>query len=370
MSALFSPLTLRSLEIPNRAWMSPMCMYSAASSGPEIGVPTDFHLTHLADRAVGGAGLVMAEATAVSPAGRISPWDLGLWNDRQQEAFTRIASAIRSHGAVPAIQLAHAGRKTSLDRPWLSDRYVPEAEGGWLPIGPSPAAFDGVPVPHELTTDEIERLVGDFAESARRALAAGFQVAEVHGAHGFLINSFLSPAANHRTDAYGGAFENRLRFPLEVVDAVRAVWPEHLPVFFRTSATDWLSENPSDEREGWTGEDTIRLAKELQAHGIDLLDVSTGGMVPDAKIPAGPNYQVPFAAQARNATGIPTGAVGLITDPQQAEDIIASGQADAVLLGRELLRDPYWPQHAALTLGAEPRWPHQYGYAVRRRAQV
>jgi 2,4-dienoyl-CoA reductase-like NADH-dependent reductase (Old Yellow Enzyme family) len=369
VSALFTPLTLRSLEIPNRAWMSPMCMYSAASTGPETGVPTDFHLTHLAARAAGGAGLVMAEATAVSPEGRISPWDLGLWNDRQQEAFTSIASVIRSHGAVAAIQLAHAGRKTSLDRPWLGDRYVPESEGGWLPIGPSPVAFGDVPVPHELTTDEIQRLVGDFAESARRALAAGFQVAEVHGAHGFLINSFLSPAANHRTDAYGGTFENRLRFPLEVVDAVRAVWPEDLPVFFRTSATDWLSENPADEREGWTGEDTVRLAKELQAHGVDLLDVSTGGMVHDAKITAGPNYQVPFAAQARNAAGIATGAIGLITEPQQAEEIVATGQADAVLLGRELLRNPYWPRHAALALGVEPGWPDQYGYAVRRRAK-
>lgn len=368
MSVLFAPFTLRSLEIPNRAWMSPMCMYSAASAGPEIGAPTDFHLTHLASRAAGGAGLVMAEATAVSPAGRISPWDLGLWNDRQQEAFTRLTSAIRSHGAVPAVQLAHAGRKASVDKPWLSDRYVPEAQGGWDPVAPSPAAYDGLPVPHELTTDEIQRLVGDFAESARRAFAAGFQVAEVHGAHGYLINSFLSPAANHRTDAYGGTFENRLRFPLEVVEAVRAVWPEHLPVFFRTSATDWLSENRSDGREGWTGEDTVRLAKELQTRGVDLLDVSTGGMARDAKIPAGPDYQVPFAAQARNATGIPTGAVGLITEPQQAEEIVAAGRADAVFLGRELLRNPYWPRHAALTLGAEPRWPDQYSYVLRRRA--
>lgn len=347
-----------------------MCMYSAASEGPEIGAPTDFHLTHLAARAAGGAGLVMAEATAVSPEGRISPWDLGLWNDRQQEAFTRISTAIRSQGGVPAIQLAHAGRKASLDKPWLGDRNVLEAQGGWHPVGPSPVAYEGLVVPHELTTEEIHRLVGDFAESARRALAAGFQVAEVHGAHGYLINSFLSPAANHRTDAYGGTFENRLRFPLEVVDAVRAVWPEDLPVFFRTSATDWLSENTSDGRAGWTGEDTVRLAKELQAHGVDLLDVSTGGMVRDARIPAGPGYQVPFAAQVRNATGMATGAVGLITRPQQAEEIVATGQADAVLLGRELLRDPYWSRHAALTLGAEPRWPDQYGYVLRERARA
>lgn len=368
MSALFTPLKLRSLQIPNRVWMSPMCMYSAASEGPETGAPTDFHLAHLASRAAGGAGLVMAEATGVRPDGRISPWDLGLWNDRQQEAFARITAAIRSHGAVPAIQLAHAGRKASVDKPWLSDRYVSEAEGGWQTVAPSPVAYDGLPVPHELTVDEIQQLVRDFADSARRALAAGFQVAEVHGAHGYLINSFLSPAANHRTDAYGGSFENRIRFALEVVDAVRAVWPDELPVFFRTSATDWLTENPEDDREGWTGDDTARLAKELQAHGVDLLDVSTGGMVRDAKIAAGPNYQVPFAAQARSESGIPTAAVGIITEPQQAEEIIASGQADAVFLGRELLRNPYWPQHAAFALGAEPNWPDQYAYVVRRRA--
>ncbi|MFE2941461.1 NADH:flavin oxidoreductase/NADH oxidase [Streptomyces sp. NPDC059255] len=366
MSVLFTPITLRSLEIPNRVWMSPMCMYSAACDGPQTGAPTDFHLAHLASRAAGGAGLVMAEATGVRPDGRISPWDLGLWNDRQQEAFARITQAVKAHGAVPAIQLAHAGRKASVDKPWLSDRYVPEAEGGWRPVAPSAIAYDGLAVPHELTVDEIQRLVRDFADSARRALAAGFQVAEVHGAHGYLINSFLSPASNRRTDAYGGSFENRIRFALEVVDAVRTVWPEDLPVFFRTSATDWLTENPQDEREGWTGDDTVRLAKELQAHGVDLLDVSTGGMVRDAKIPSGPNYQVPFATQARQATGIPTAAVGIITEPRQAEEIVADGQADAVLLGRELLRNPYWPQHAALELDAEPRWPEQYAYVVRR----
>ncbi|WP_109005361.1 NADH:flavin oxidoreductase/NADH oxidase [Streptomyces rishiriensis] len=367
MTSLFTPLTLRSLEIPNRVWMSPMCMYSAAPQGPDTGAPTDFHLTHLASRAVGGAGLVMAEATGVRPDGRISPWDLGLWNDRQQEAFTRVTEAIKAHGSVPAVQLAHAGRKASVDKPWLSDRYVSEDENGWQAVAPSPVAYQGLPVPHELTVDEIQQLVHDFADSARRALAAGFQVAEVHGAHGYLINSFLSPASNQRTDAYGGGFANRIRFALEVVDAVRAVWPESLPVFFRTSATDWLTEDAEDEREGWTGEDTVRLAKELQAHGVDLLDVSTGGMVRDAKIVAGPDYQVPFADQARNQAGIPTAAVGIITEPQQAEDIITNGQADAVLLGRELLRNPYWPQHAALALGAEPTWPDQYAYVVKSR---
>ncbi|MFF3373534.1 NADH:flavin oxidoreductase/NADH oxidase [Streptomyces sp. NPDC002680] len=369
MSALFTPLTLRSLEIPNRVWMSPMCMYSAASDGPDTGAPTDFHLTHLASRAAGGAGLVMAEATGVRPDGRISPWDLGLWNDRQQEAFARVTAAVKAHGSVPAVQLAHAGRKASVDKPWLSDRYLPEVEGGYRAVAPSAVAFDGLPVPHELTVDEIQQLVRDFAASAERALAAGFQVAEVHGAHGYLINSFLSPASNHRTDAYGGSFDNRIRFALEVVDAVRAVWPDELPVFFRTSATDWLTENAEDDREGWTGDDTVRLAKELQAHGVDLLDVSSGGMVPDARILTGPGYQVPFAAQARTATGLATGAVGMITDPRHAEEIVAGGQADAVLLARELLRDPYWPQHAALELGAETRWPDQYAYVVRRRTK-
>ncbi|MFH9296513.1 NADH:flavin oxidoreductase/NADH oxidase [Streptomyces sp. NPDC017520] len=367
MSALFTPLTLRSLEIPNRVWMSPMCMYSAAADGPEAGVPTDFHLAHLAGRAAGGAGLVMTEATGVRPDGRISPWDLGLWNDRQQEAFARIAAAITSHGSVPAIQLAHAGRKASTDRPWLADRYVPEEEGGWTAVGPSAVAFEGLPVPHELTEDEIRQLVRDFAAAAERALAAGFRVVDIHGAHGYLINSFLSPATNRRTDAYGGSWENRLRFPLQVVDAVRAVWPDDLPVLFRTSATDWLTENPEDPREGWTGDDTARLAQELAAHGVDLLDVSTGGIVHDAAISAHPGYQVPFADQVRRTTGVPTSAVGLILDADQAEEIVATGRADAVMIGREMLRDPHWAHHAAEALAAGPRWPEQYGYALARR---
>jgi 2,4-dienoyl-CoA reductase-like NADH-dependent reductase (Old Yellow Enzyme family) len=339
-------------------------MYSAAPEGPGAGAPTDFHLTHLASRAAGGAGLVMAEATGIRPDGRITPWDLGLWNDRQQEAFARVSAAIRAHGAVAAIQLGHAGRKASTDRPWLTKRYVPEAQGGWRAVAPSPVAFDGLPVPHELTVAEIRQLTGDFAAAARRALDAGFQVVEVHGAHGYLIHSFLSPVANHRTDAYGGGFENRIRFALDVVDAVRAVWPAHLPVLFRTSATDWLAEDPEDTREGWTVQDTVRLAKELHAHGVDLLDVSSGGMVRDARIPFGPHYQVPFAAEARQDAGLPTAAVGRITDPREAEDVVAGGRADAVLLGRQLLRDPYWPRHAALALGADPGWPVPYGYVL------
>ncbi|WP_440899253.1 NADH:flavin oxidoreductase/NADH oxidase [Actinosynnema sp.] len=364
MSTLFSTLTLRSLDIPNRVWMSPMCTYSAAPSGPEAGVPTDFHLTHLASRAAGGAGLVMVEATGVRADGRISPWDLGLWNDAQQEAFARITAAISAYGSVPAIQLAHAGRKASTNKPWLGGGSVADTEHGWQPVGPSPVPFHGLPVPHELTTDEIAALVEDFAASARRALAAGFQVVEVHGAHGYLINSFLSPISNQRADEYGGTTENRMRFALEVVDAVRAVWPEHLPVLFRTSATDWTAEQGGA---GWAEDDTVLLAKELQRRGVDLLDVSTGGMAHDAVIPVEPHYQVRFAAKVREATGLPTGAVGLITEPARAEEVVATGQADAVLLGRELLRDPYWAHHAAQELGVDSNWPEQYGYAVRPR---
>ncbi|CAL9611774.1 NADPH dehydrogenase [Nocardiopsis dassonvillei] len=364
MSALFTPLALRSLTVPNRVWMAPMCTYSAAAQGPEAGVPTDFHLTHLASRAAGGAGLVMAEATAVRAEGRISPQDLGLWNSAQQAAFARVAAAIESYGAVPAIQLAHAGRKASNRRPWDGPGAVPEEEGGWATVSTGDTAFPGLPAPRALTVDRIEQLVGDFAAAAERALAAGFRVVEVHGAHGYLLNTFLSPAGNDRTDSYGGSFENRLRFPLAVVEAVRAVWPEDLPVLFRTSATDWLTENPDDPREGWTGEDTVRLAKELQARGVDLLDVSTGGVAAKARIPVAPGYQVPFAERVRAETGMPTGAVGLITEPVQAEEIVASGRADTVLLGRQLLREPYWAHRAAAELGAEPRWPVQYGYAV------
>nr|WP_230884427.1 NADH:flavin oxidoreductase/NADH oxidase [Planomonospora sp. ID82291] len=345
--------------------MAPMCQYSAAADGPETGVPNDWHLSHLAARAAGGTGLILTEATAVSPEGRISPADLGLWNERQEEAFARITRFLTEYGTVPGIQLAHAGRKASTDLTWRGGRPVGEADGGWRPVGPSPLPFaPGHPVPHELTADEIQRVVGDFARAAERALRAGFQVAEVHGAHGYLIGEFLSPHSNHRTDGYGGSFDGRIRLALEVVDAVRAVWPEDLPVFFRVSATDWLTENPEDEREGWTVDDTVRLAKELLTRGVDLLDVSSGGNAPGARIPTGPGYQVPFAARVRAETDLPVAAVGEITEPRQAEEIVASGQADAVLLGRELLRTPYWPNLAARELGAEPRWPDQYHRAV------
>ncbi|WP_405809047.1 NADH:flavin oxidoreductase/NADH oxidase [Streptomyces sp. NBC_01520] len=368
MSALFEPYVLRSLTVPNRIWMAPMCQYSAEVSGQDAGTANDWHFTHYAARAAGGTGLILVEATAVSPEGRISPADLGIWNDRQVEAFRRITAFLAGQGTVPGIQLAHAGRKGSTDRPWRGggpvDAGTPGGEG-WQPVAPSPVAYDeGHPVPDELTTEEIQQVVAQFADAARRALAAGFRVAEIHGAHGYLIGEFLSPHTNHRTDEYGGSFENRTRFALEVVDAVRAVWPEELPLFFRVSATDWLTENADDGREGWTADDTVRLAYELRAHGVDLLDVSTGGLAPRARIPVGPGYQVPFAERVRTETGLPVAAVGLITDPVQAEKIVADGSADAVLLGRELLRDPYFARGASRALGGDVTVPEQYGWAV------
>jgi 2,4-dienoyl-CoA reductase-like NADH-dependent reductase (Old Yellow Enzyme family) len=364
VSSLFEPITLRGLTVPNRIWMAPMCMYSAPTEGPLTGVATDFHLTHLAARAAGGTGLVLTEATAVSPAGRISPADLGLWNDAQQEGLARVVRAVRGHGAVAAIQLAHAGRKASTRPLQDGGGVLPAADGGWQTVAPSTQAFGDHPEPDALTVEQIRGIVADFAAAAERALAAGFQAVEVHGAHGYLVHSFLSPASNHRTDEYGGPFENRARFALEVVAAVRAVWPAELPVFFRTSATDWLTEDAADRRDGWTGEDTVRLAEELRAAGVDLLDVSTGGLVADARIPVAPGFQVPFATAVREATGLPVGAVGLITEPKQAEQILDEGRADVVLLGRELLRTPYWAHYAARELGAETRWPVQYLRAV------
>ncbi len=318
MSSLFAPpLKLRDLTIPNRVWMSPMCMYSAAADGPETGVPpTDFHLTHLASRAAGGAGLVMVEATGVRPDGRISQWDLGLWNDEQEESFGRIAAAIRSYGSVPAIQLAHAGRKASVDKPWISDGYLDERDGGWTAVGPpSQEAFQGLSLPTELSVAEIKQLVTDFAESAKRALKAGFEVVEVHGAHGYLIHSFLSPASNKRTDAYGGSFENRMRFALEVVDAVRTVWPQDLPVFFRTSATDWLSEN-DDDPPRWLDRRRHRPSgqRTTGARGSTSLTFPPEASFGMPRFLPAPIIKFPLRGQARDQAGIATGAVGLITD--------------------------------------------------------
>ncbi|MEV5508553.1 NADH:flavin oxidoreductase/NADH oxidase [Streptomyces orinoci] len=365
MSALYEPFRLRSLTIPNRVWMSPMCQYSAEASGADVGVPGDWHFSHYGARAAGGTGLILVEATAVSPEGRISPWDLGIWNDRQSAAFRRITSFLKEQGTVPGVQLAHAGRKASTAAPWNGGAPLGPEAHGWQPIAPSPLPFaDGHPIPDELTVEGIQRVIQDFAAAARRARDAGFEVVELHGAHGYLIGEFLSPHSNHRTDAYGGSYENRTRFALEVVDAVRAVWPEELPVFFRISATDWLTENPDDEREGWTVEDTVRFAADLKAHGVDLLDVSTGGNAPKARIPTGPGYQVPFAERVRAETGLPVGAVGEITEARQAEKIIENRQADAVLIGRELLRNPYFARHAARELGGEIADPVQYHWAT------
>ncbi|MFI5759160.1 NADH:flavin oxidoreductase/NADH oxidase [Streptomyces sp. NPDC051569] len=355
MSALFEPYTLRSLTIPNRVWMAPMCQYSADETGPGAGVPNDWHFAHLAARATGGTGLILTEATAVSPEGRISPADLGIWNDTQVAAFRRITRFLASQGTVAGIQLAHAGRKASTKAPWQGGGPAGPEANGWEPLGPSPVPYaEGNLLPAELTVDQIQEIVGQFAAAARRAREAGFEVVEVHGAHGYLIGQFLSPHSNRRTDSYGGSFENRARFALDVVDAVRAQWPEDLPVFFRVSATDWLDEG------GWSVDDTVRLADELLAHGVDLLDVSSGGNAAGVRIPVGPGYQVPFAARVRAETRLPVAAVGLITDPEQAEKIVANGEADAVLLGRELLRDPSWARRAAAGLGGTTHTPPQY----------
>ncbi|MDQ1021532.1 NADH:flavin oxidoreductase/NADH oxidase [Streptomyces afghaniensis] len=359
MTALFEPYTLRDVTIPNRVWMPPMCQYSAAPQGPETGVPNDWHFAHYAARATGGTGLIIVEATAVSPEGRISPYDLGIWNDTQVEAFRRITRFLAAQGTIPAIQIAHAGRKASTDRPWKGGAPVGPDAHGWDSVAPSPLAFDDRhPLPAELTVDQIKEVVEQFAVAARRALAAGFEIAEIHGAHGYLINEFLSPHSNHRTDAYGGSYENRTRFALEVVDAVREVWPQDKPLFFRISATEWLDEG------GWTADDTVRFAADLRAHGVDLLDVSSGGNASGVRIPTGPGYQVPFAARVKQETALPVAAVGLITEVEQAEKILANGEADAVLLGRELLRNPSWARLAARELGAEVRVPDQYHRSV------
>ena len=346
---LFTSLKLRGVEFRNRVFVSPMCQYSA-----ENGHATDWHLVHLGSRAVGGAGLVIAEATAVTPEGRISPVDLGIWSDAHGEALSRIARFVKAQGAAAGIQLAHAGRKASTAPPWDGGGYIPADRGGWAPVGPSPIAFGpDSPAPHELTPAEINQLVERFGDAARRAHRAGFDVVELHAAHGYLLHEFLSPLSNARTDQFGGSFDNRIRFPLAVVSRVRAVWPSPLPMFVRISATDWVEG-------GWSLADSVELARRLKALGVDLIDCSSAGAVPDAKVPVGPGYQAPLAAAVRKEAGIPTGAVGMVTSPEQAEQILATGQADAVLLARELLRNPYWPLVAARRLGASLDWPKQY----------
>lgn len=354
MSILFSPLVIRELEIRNRIFLSPMCQYSSPG-----GLATDWHLVHLGSRAVGGAGLVMVEATAVSPEGRISPDDLGIWSDNHAERLAPITDFIRAQGAVAGIQLAHAGRKAGTDLPWRGGKPLLPDEGGWQGMAPSALRFapDFIQ-PHALHDKEIDTIVDQFVSAAHRALTAGFQVIEIHMAHGYLLHSFLSPLSNQRTDDYGGDFNNRIRLPLRVAKAVRDEWPSQLPVFVRISATDWVEG-------GWDLEQSIELSHRLRDIGIDLIDASSGGLTPDAVIPAGPGYQVSFAETIRNRAQILTSSVGLITEPMQAETILRTGQADAVALGREMLRDPYWPLHAARVLSADIQWPVQYERAKR-----
>ena len=349
MSQLFTPIQLRSLNIKNRVFVSPMCQYSAVE-----GVAQDWHLVHLGGFAKGGAGLVMAEATAVSPEGRISPDDLGIWSDKHAEALKPVVKFLHSQSAVSAIQLAHAGRKAGTASPWKGGKPVPVENGGWIPVGPTAVAYKaGYHTPKEMTEADLQKVENDFVQATHRARAAGFQVVEVHMAHGYLFHEFLSPLSNHRKDAYGGSLENRMRFPLRVFEKVRALWPQDLPVFVRISATDWVEG-------GWDIRQSVQFSAELKKRGADLIDVSTGGLSPDQKIEAKPLFQVPFADEIRKQVQIPTGAVGLITEADEAEGILKSGKADAIFIAREFLRDPHWPLRAAQQLKAKIQWPVQY----------
>jgi 2,4-dienoyl-CoA reductase-like NADH-dependent reductase (Old Yellow Enzyme family) len=355
MSHLFDPLPIRSLTLANRIVVSPMCQYSSVD-----GFANDWHFVHLGTRAVGGASLVMTEASAVTAEGRISPHDLGIYDDRHVDGLARCVRFIHDQRALAGSQLAHAGRKGSTARPWQGGGAVPREHGGWQPVGPTAEPFAAhYPIPRPLQTAEIPGIVDAFRDAARRALAAGFDVVEVHAAHGYLIHEFLSPLVNTRTDAYGGSFDSRVRLCLEVVDAIRDVWPERLPLFVRISATDWKDG-------GWDLDQAVELARRLRAHGVDLVDCSSGGAVYDQQITIGPGYQVPFAERIKRDAGVATGAVGLITRAEQADAIISHGQADVVLLARELLRDPYWPLHAAEHLGYKVPWPPQYLRAAHR----
>jgi 2,4-dienoyl-CoA reductase-like NADH-dependent reductase (Old Yellow Enzyme family) len=355
MPHLFDPLTLRGLTLAHRALVSPMCQYSSTG-----GFATDWHLVHLGSRAVGGAALVFTEATAVTAEGRISPEDLGIWHDDHVEPLRRIVQFIHGQRSAAGMQIAHAGRKGSTAAPWNGGLAVAAEAGGWQPVGPTAEPFtSGYPVPRALVTDEIPAIVESFKCAAGRALAADFDVVEVHAAHGYLIHQFLSPLINTRTDRYGGSFPNRVRLCLEIVDAVRAVWPERLPVFVRISATDWA---PG----GWDLDQSVELSRLLRERGVDLVDCSSGGAVPYAQIALGPGYQVPFADRIRRDANVATGAVGLITTAAQAEAIVVNGRADCVLMARELLRHPYWPEHAAPELGRQIPWPRQYLRAAPR----
>jgi 2,4-dienoyl-CoA reductase-like NADH-dependent reductase (Old Yellow Enzyme family) len=356
---LLTPLTLRGVNLRNRIVMSPMCQYSAKD-----GFADDWHLVHLGSRAVGGAGLIFVEATAVLPEGRISPGDLGIWSDEHIAPLARIAKFLRSQGATPGIQLAHAGRKGSSNLPWLGGGPLrTKEEGGWDIVGPSAIPFDeGSPVPMELDLRGIDAVVNAFEAAARRALAAGFEVIEIHAAHGYLLHEFLSPLSNFRKDEYGGSFENRSRLVLRVAERLRAIMPQELPLFTRISATDWAEG-------GWDIDESVLLARALKERGVDVIDVSSGGLVPKARIPVGKGYQVPFARRIRNEADIRTGAVGLITEVKEANEIITSGDANLVFIAREFLREPYWALQAQQELNEDPTWPIQYGYAVKRRAK-
>jgi 2,4-dienoyl-CoA reductase-like NADH-dependent reductase (Old Yellow Enzyme family) len=355
MSNLFSPLTVKSLELRNRIVTSPMCQYSATD-----GFANDWHLVHLGSFAVGGSAIVFTEATAVSPEGRISPGDLGIWKDEHIEFLKRITTFVKSQGAISGMQLAHAGRKASTQAPWSGNGPIQPSEGGWQPLAPSAISFkDGDLVPAELTTEQIAIIVGQFQQAAKRALEAGFEIIEIHGAHGYLINEFLSPLSNHRTDQYGGSFENRTRFLLEIIESVKKVWPEHLPIFLRISATDWAEG-------GWNEKDSVQLANILKTKGIDLMDCSSAGNAAKVQIPVGPLYQLPFAEKIKKESGMLTGTVGMITTAEEAEGIISKGQADLVFLAREFLRDPHFPLRAAHELKAEIKWPKQYERAKKK----
>jgi len=360
MAQLFDSLVIRDIRFANRVFVSPMCQYSSSD-----GYANDWHLVHLGSRAVGGAGLVLTEATAVLPEGRISPQDLGIWSDDHIEPLARIVRFIHEQGSVAGTQLAHAGRKASTYRPWDGQGVIPETEGGWRKVvAPSALAFaDHYPSPKALSSEGIHEIVVAFANAARRACEAGFRVIEIHAAHGYLIHEFLSPRSNQRTDAYGGSFENRTRILREIVAAIRQSYPERASLFVRISATDWVEG-------GWDIQQSIELARQVKELGVDLIDCSSGGNVPNAKVPVGPGYQTPFAEQIRRETGIMTAAVGMITSPVQAQHILASGQADAVIVGREFLRDPYWALRAAHELGQATSWPVQYLRAAPEGAQA
>lgn len=347
MSLLFEPLTLRGLTAANRIWLAPMCQYSVTARD---GVPTDWHLVHLGSHAIGGFGLVLTEATAVVPEGRISPEDTGLWNDEQVHGWRRVVDFVHEQGTPIGVQLAHAGRKASTFGLFpTGEGTVPEDADGWQAVAPSATAYPGNDTPRALSTEEVRALPEAFAAAARRADAAGFDTVEIHGAHGYLVHQFLSPLVNDRTDEYGGSFENRTRLLVEIVDAVRASWPEDKPLLVRLSATDWAPEG----QQGWDVEQTAQISRLLVDHGVDLVDVSSAGAIAEQEIEVGPGYQVPFAAEVRRVSGLPTGAVGLITEPEQAETVLAEGSADVVLLARAALREPGWPMRAAAELGVE-----------------